>query len=108
MRYAQSVLGCNLTGIILLGCFAHVRPNFLRVIDARGKPAKNEPGNAEVALKYIGRLYKFEKFAREREISPNAIVSLRRERTLPVLEEFRAWMDKRQSQTPPGGCPVRH
>ena len=90
-------------GIVLVGCFAHVRRNFVKVVDARGKAAKNKPGSAEVALEYIGRLYKIEKFARERELSPEEIVSLRREKALPVLEEFKARMDKRINQTPPKG-----
>ncbi len=90
-------------GIMLVGCFAHVRRNFVKVIDARGKAAKDKPGSAEVALKYIGQLYKIEKFARERELAPDGIVSLRKEKAVPVLEEFKAWMDKRLSQTPPKG-----
>jgi transposase len=90
-------------GIVLVGCFAHVRRNFVKVVDARGKAAKNKPGSAEVALDYIGRLYKIEKFVRERELSIEEIVSLRREKTVPVLEEFKAWMDKRINQTPPKG-----
>ncbi len=90
-------------GIILVGCFAHVRRNFVKVIDARGKAAKNKPGSAEVALEYIGKLYKIEKIARERELSPEEIVCLRKEQAVPVLEEFKAWMDKRLSQTPPKG-----
>jgi transposase len=90
-------------GIILVGCFAHVRRNFVKVIDARGKAAKNKHGSAEVALEYIGRLYRIEKLARERELSPDEIVCLRREKAVPVLEEFKAWMDKRIDQTPPKG-----
>jgi len=90
-------------GIILVGCFAHVRRNFVKIIDARGKGAKNKTGSPEVALDYIGRLYKIEKFARERELLPDQIVSLRGEQAVPVLEEFKAWMDNRVSQTPPKG-----
>ena len=80
-----------------------MRRNFVKVVDARAKAAKNKPGSAEVALEYIGRPYKIEKFARERELSPEEIVSLRREKTVPILEEFKAWMDKRINQTPPKG-----
>ncbi|MDQ1278308.1 MAG: transposase [Thermodesulfobacteriota bacterium] len=90
-------------GIVLVGCFAHVRRNFVKIIDARGKAAKNKPGSAEVALDYIGRLYKIEKAVRQRELLPDEIVSFRREHALPVLEEFKAWMDKRIDQTPPKG-----
>jgi transposase len=90
-------------GILLVGCFAHVRRNFVKVIDARGKAAKNRRGSADVALEYIGGLYKIEKIARQRQLSPEQIVCLRREQAVPVLEEFKAWLDKRLSQTPPKG-----
>jgi len=89
--------------IVLVGCFAHVRRNFVKVVDARGKAAKNKPGSAEVALEYIGRLYKIEKFARQNQLSPDQIVCLRKEQAAPMLEEFKTWMDKRLSQTPPKG-----
>ncbi|MFZ0930813.1 MAG: IS66 family transposase [Syntrophobacteraceae bacterium] len=90
-------------GIILVGCFAHVRRNFIKVIDARGKAAKNKTGSAEVALDYIGKLYAIEKIARQKELSADRIVSLRKEKAEPILQEFKAWMDKRLSQTPPKG-----
>jgi len=97
------VLEISNPGIILVGCFFHVRRNFVKVIDARGKMAKNKPGSAEVALDYIGKLYAIEKIARQRELSADEIVSLRREKAEPILQEFKAWMDKRFSQTPPKG-----
>ncbi len=90
-------------GIRLVGCFFHARRNFVKVIDARGKAAKNKPGSAEVALDYIGQLYKVEKIARERQLSAEEIVALRKEKAIPVLEKFKAWMDKRIEQTPPKG-----
>ena len=96
-------LEAAIPGIILVGCFAHVRRNFVNVIDARGKAAKNKTGSAEIALNYIGRLYRIEKIARERGFSPEEIVSVRREQAQPVLTEFKAWMDKRIDQTPPKG-----
>lgn len=88
-------------GIRMVGCFFHARQNFTKIITARGKGAK--PGSPEVALDYIGRLYKIEKIGRDRELSPDEIVALRREQALPVLEEFKVWMDKRIKQTPPKG-----
>jgi len=90
-------------GIRMVGCFSHTRRNFVKVIDARGKSAKNKPGSAEVALDYIGQLYKIEKIARQKELSPEEIVCLRKEKAVPVLEELKAWMDKRVDQTPPKG-----
>jgi len=90
-------------GIRLVGCFAHARRNFVKVIDARGKGAKKKTGSAEVALDYIGRLYAVEKIARERELSPDGIFALRKEKAEPILQEFKAWLEKRVSQTPPQG-----
>ena len=89
--------------IRLVGCFFHARRNFVKVIDARGKAAKNKPGSAEVALDYIGQLYKVEKTARQRGLSAEEIVAFRKGNAIPVLEKFKAWMDKRIDQTPPKG-----
>ena len=87
--------------IRMVGCFFHARRNFVKIIDARGKAAKSKPGSPEVALGYIGQLYKIEKIARENALSPDEIVSLRREQAVPILSEFKSWMDKRVSQAPP-------
>lgn len=59
--------------------------------------------SAEVALDYIGRLYAIEKIARAKELSPDGIFALRKEKAEPILEEFKAWLEKRVSQTPPQG-----
>ena len=64
-------------GIGLVGCFAHARRNFVKVIDARGKGAKRKTGSAEVALGYIGQLYGIEKAARAAELSPSEIQRFR-------------------------------
>jgi transposase len=90
-------------GLELVGCFAHARRNFVKVIDARGKGAKGKPGSAEVALGYIGQLYKIEKAVRTAELSPSEIQQSRIERAKPVLEEFKAWLEKRRDETPPQG-----
>jgi transposase len=90
-------------GLELVGCFAHARRNFVKVIDARGKGAKGKTGSAEVALGYIGQLYRIEKAARSAELSPSEILQFRVQRAKPVLEEFKAWLEKRKDQTPPKG-----
>lgn len=90
-------------GIELVGCFAHARRNFVRVIDARGKGAKGKTGSAEVALGYIGKLYTIEKAARTSGLSPCEIQQFRMARAVPVLEEFKAWLEKKKDQTPPKG-----
>lgn len=92
-----------LEGIRLVGCFVHARRNFVKVIDARGKGARAKTGSAEVALGYIAKLYKIEKAARAAELCPTDIEQFREERAGPVLEEFKAWLEKRKDQTPPKG-----
>jgi transposase len=93
----------SIEGIELVGCFAHARRNFVKVIDARGKGAKGKTGSAEVALGYIGQLYRIEKAARAEELSPSEIQRSRIDKAKPVLEEFKAWLEMRKNQTPPQG-----
>ena len=96
-----NILETNGSPIRLLGCMAHVRRKFVKVIDARGRAGPSKTGSAEVALSYIARLYEVEKYAARNELSSEAIYELRQERSGPILEEFKAWMDKRVDQTPP-------
>jgi transposase len=93
----------KIDGLKLVGCFAHARRNFVKVIDARGKGAKGKTGSAELALGYIGELYRIEKAARAAELTPPEIQQFRIQRARPVLEEFKSWLEKKKDQTPPKG-----
>jgi transposase len=93
----------SMEGIELVGCFAHARRNFIKVIDARGKQVKGKTGSAEVALEYIAQLYRIEKAARSAGLSSSGVQQFRIGRAGPVLEEFKAWLEKRKDQTPPQG-----
>jgi transposase len=86
----------------LVGCFAHARRNFVKVIDARGKAAK-KTGSAEVALNYIQQLYAIEKVARQQGLSATEHYAFRKDQAERVLAEFKAWLDKRLTLTPPKG-----
>lgn len=87
------------TDMKLLGCFVHARRYFIKVIDARPKNMKAKTGSADVALEYIRKLYAIEKQAQG--LSPDEVFVLRQEKSKPVLDEFKAWMDKRSPQTAP-------
>lgn len=87
------------TEIRLLGCFAHARRYFIKVIDARPKSIKAKPGSAEVALEYIRKLYAIEKQAEG--LTPLEIYELRQKKAKPVLEGFNDWLNKRSAQVPP-------
>lgn len=88
-------------GIKLLGCFSHVRRKFIDIIDARGKKEKGKTGSPEQALAYIQKLYIIERKAVNENLSPDEIRSLRQRESKPVLDEFKKWMDKKVTHTPP-------
>ena len=87
-----------------LGCWAHVRRKFFEVVNAVGKDkdGKKKTGSGEVALDYIGKLYLIEKECAERKLSFEQIIRERQSRAGPIVEQFRAWLDKRSPQVPPG------
>lgn len=85
-----------------IGCWAHARRKFKDVVKAQGKKRK-KTGSADVALGYIGRLYRIEKEARKNELTPEALCRERQEKAKPILAEFHQWLLKRSSQTPPKG-----
>lgn len=88
-------------GVSHIGCWAHARRKFIDVIKAQGKNRK--AGSADKALSYIKKLYKLEKEADEKELSPEEIYQLRQDKAKPILDEFHEWLAKRMLQTPPKG-----
>jgi len=94
----------QMKGITHLGCWAHVRRKFVEVVNAAGKDkeGKKKPGSGDVALDYIGKLYLIEKECAEQKFKPEQIARERQSRAGPVLEQFKAWLDKRSPQVPPG------
>jgi transposase len=94
----------QLEGITHLGCWAHVRRKFVEVVNAAGKnkDGKKKTGSGEVALDYIGKLYLLEKECAEQKLTPEQIARERQSRAGPILEQFKAWLDKRSPQVPPG------
>ena len=89
-------------GVVHVGCWAHARRKFMEVIQAQGKK-KRQAGSADVALEYIRKLYAIEKDARIRELVPEDLYLLRQQEAKPILSEFKAWLDKKELQTPPKG-----
>ena len=84
-----------------IGCWAHVRRKFTDVIKALGK--KRKTGAADVALRYIGQLYRLERKARDGGYGPDEIYRMRQEEARPILEDFEKWLRKKKLQTPPKG-----
>jgi len=94
----------NKPGIRLMGCWAHARRKFAAVIKAKKKirsKRKNPKGLADEAMTFIGQLYRIEKQAREQALSFDRIGRLRQEKALPVLKQFRPWLDENAPLVPP-------
>lgn len=88
-------------GVTLVGCWAHARRKFDKVIKARSNPKKK--GAADEAVEYIGRLYAIEKEARQNELAPDQIYELRQLKAKPILDAFKTWLDHKIQSTPPKG-----
>jgi len=86
--------------IIHIGCWAHARRKFM---DVKRAMSNGKAGSADVALKYIRKLYQIESEAEDAEMRPEQIYELRQEQAKPVIEEFKGWLDKRIEYTPPMG-----
>ena len=88
-------------GINHVGCWAHARRKFMEVVKAGS--GKGKKGHAETAIDYIRKLYAFEKTARKELLTLEKIVELRKEKSKPILEEFKAFLNGLSGQTPPKG-----
>lgn len=89
-------------GVTLVGCWAHARRKFVEVLKACTNKDKKE-SKAAIALHYIGKLYAIEKTAKQEGLSFEEIYRLRQEKSKPLLEEFKVWLNQVYDQTPPKG-----
>jgi transposase len=92
--------------IVHLGCWAHARRKFVKVVKIRKKHRSkrvNPKSLADEALDYIGQLYLVEKEARRKELDAVQIRQLRQEKSKPILDKFKDWLDAKQPLTPPKG-----
>ena len=90
--------------IVHLGCWAHSRRKFIKVVKVRKKhrSKRTDPKSlADEALDYIGDLYQIEKEAKRLELDDFGIYQLRQEKAKPLLEKFKQWLDAKQPLTPP-------
>lgn len=76
-----------------LGCWPHGRRRFVALQDTDCRVA--------YPLKLIGRLYRIERLADARHLSPEERGALRRERSQPVLEKLKRWLVSMLANEPP-------
>jgi transposase len=80
----------------LVNCNAHARRKFEPIAQsAKGK------GLAKEALRYFKELYKIEREAKEKQFTPNQRYELRQEKSKPLTEKFKVWLDEMYPTTLP-------
>ncbi len=84
----------NKANITQLACMAHARRKFEHAKD-------NDLALATEALHMFGRLYEIERDAREQNLSHDEIKMLRHEKSLPVLNEMKTWLDNKLNHVLP-------
>jgi len=89
------------SGVILIGCWAHARRMFDKVIKVKAN--LNKQGLAEEAIDYIGKLYGIEKEVHDNKLDPDQIKAVRQLKSKPILDEFKGWLDAKVLITPPKG-----
>jgi len=87
----------DMPGIVHVGCFAHSRRKFFEAAEV-DKNSKS----AQEGIKHIRKLYDIENELRETITNNNDLfLSERKARAGPVLEKFKAWLEKRKCEVPP-------
>jgi transposase len=88
-------IGC-IQGITHVGCWVHARRKF----DEAAKPSRS-PGSAQEALGRIAKLYRIERELRASRLEPGEFLRRRKEQAIPILTDFKKWLDTKTKQVPP-------
>lgn len=91
----------NNNGITPLGCWAHVRRKFDKALKAQASvsPEKRRASLAADALRKIQALYRIEREGKS--FSNEERQSIRQQRSVPLLDDFRIWPDQHIPIVPP-------
>lgn len=79
-----------------VGCWVHARRYFYNI----AKLSKKKKGLAHFAVDHIAKLYQIETQARLDKLTPHEIHAVRREKSLPLLTEFKTWLDEHALKIP--------
>jgi transposase len=88
--------GYEQTEATLVGCFAHTRRKFIEVQRAQ---VKGKTGKADWAISHIRKLYRIETEIKDKD--PAEKRAQRLVKAKPLLNQFKAWLDKSALQVPP-------
>lgn len=86
---------CSQKGIIRLGCMAHCRRKFFEA----AKASKKGVGLANEAIEIIRKLYEIEETIKDKKLDERHQVRI--EKSKPILDEFRKWLDEHRGKIPP-------
>ena len=84
----------NQRGVLLPGCWAHIRRKFEYAL-------ADDPERAEYALRLIGQLYAIERRVKEQGIPPDEIKSIREKEAYPLIKEFEKWIERKEKSATP-------
>ncbi len=79
-----------------IGCMAHARRKF---VEAQTGQPKNKTGRADWAIRHIKKLYLIERTIKG--LSTQEKLTIRQEKSLPLLKAFKIWRDKSAQQVLP-------
>lgn len=89
----------GLTNVTLVGCWAHARRKFTDALKALPASIRAAPTVAQEGLEFCNRLFAIEQALAE--MTPAERYAARLERSLPVLNEFQAWLERQAACTLP-------
>ena len=79
--------------ITLFGCWDHVRRKFKEAQEAQPQKGKNKKvTKADMAIAHIAKLYQIERLIKEADIETK--FQTRQSKSLPLLNQFKKWLDK--------------
>lgn len=86
--------------VTLVGCWAHARRKFDEALTALPSSARSAgPVAAQIGMEFCNRLFAIEKTLKDS--TPEQRRAQRHERSVPILHEFKAWLDHQQTQVLP-------
>ncbi|OVZ63777.1 transposase [Pigmentiphaga sp. NML030171] len=83
-------------GVEHMACWAHARRRFVEAVKVQ---PSGKRGRADEAIALIGQLYRIERDLKD--VTDAQRQAGRQARSVPVLAELRAWLDKTRPQVPP-------
>lgn len=80
-----------------VACMAHARRHFMDIVKANTK----KKGLAHQAVEIIRKLYHIEAELKEQKATTHAVYQTRQEKSLPILNELKKWLDEKTAKVPP-------